>query len=94
MKIRKAERKPLEDLLSQEADMDSMVEAVFATATDLALERDWYMTGVFDTDADQYYWYGPYESEAQARRAMEKLVSPGPSLLVYSIRRLYKINEA
>lgn len=91
MKIRKGERPALESLLEQEdADLDDMVEAVFATSVDLALQREWFMVAAWFPSMDTAL-YGPYESEATARRAVESMTSPGPTPGVYQIRRTYRI---
>jgi len=92
VRIHKAERAPVEEILNAEAqDLDEVVEQVFDRVTDLMLSRDWYVIRAVD-DHMAYHW-GPYESEAKAKKALGMLVSPGPEPLKASIVKMYRIKE-
>lgn len=81
----------MEAVLSEENDLDTVVEVAFATAVDVALARDWYVAAV--KDGPVIYLFGPYESEAVGKREMKKIVSAGPEPMTYTIRKMYKVNE-
>lgn len=91
MKIRKDERKYMEDVLSTEGDLDEVVGAAFATAADLLLAREWYV--LLLSDGYMTYLYGPYESEAVARKDQKKFVAAGPGTTTAQIRKMYRLNE-
>lgn len=91
MKIHKAERPRVEEVLATEGDMDEVVAAVFERCIDLALEREWYVA-VMRIDG-QSYVYGPYETQTVAKRETNRIVSPGPGPAEIQIRRMYRVRE-
>jgi hypothetical protein len=89
MRILKADRPHLEALLTQEADLDAMVDAVFATSVDLALARSWYIILMFTGDTP--WLFGPYESEAVAKKHAATLRAGNTEDRgVYQIRRIFR----
>lgn len=87
IRIRKEDREQIEAVLSQEADMDHVVEAVFTTVSGLLMDRDWYML-ITDMGVGQPLLYGPYESESVAKRVAASMVAPGPEPGRYSVHRI------
>lgn len=89
MKILKADRPHLEALLTQEADLDAMVDAVFTTSVDLALARAWYIILMYVGTTP--FLFGPYESEAVAKRHVATLTAGNTEERgVYQIRRIFR----
>lgn len=87
IRIRKDDRAKIETVLSQDGDMDQVVEDVFTTVSELLMERDWHML-ITDMGVGQPLLYGPYESESVAKRVAESMVAPGPQPGRYSIHRI------
>lgn len=90
MNIRKGERKGIEDILKQEGvAMDTVIEQVFDACTSAMLGREWYLIQAQDQHM-QYNW-GPYESEARAKKAFADLVAPNEGMTA-RITKIYRLD--
>ena len=90
MNIRKGERKGIEDILTQEGvAMDTVIEQVFDACTSAMLGREWYLIQAQDQHM-QYNW-GPYESEARAKKAFADLVAPNEGMTA-RITKIYRLD--
>jgi len=99
-RVKKAEREAVAAALQQ--DHDSVDEAAEAAIRAVDEQRAEYLSKpqnrpyviLAQAHPGLVYSFGPYPTEAQAKRALKGLVSPGPEPMMARVQRLMEVTDA